>query len=53
LSAQRLSTYISTYCLGGFEEKSSLLIQKRNELQQIQLSDTNGTSNGTGFCGQM
>ncbi len=25
----------------------------KNKLQQIQLSDTTGTSNGTGFCGQM
>ncbi len=25
----------------------------KNKLQQIQLSDTTGTSNGTGFYGQM
>ncbi len=25
----------------------------KNKLQHIQLSDTTGTSNGTGFCGQI
>ncbi len=43
--------YITTCCSGGFQEKLSSLIQ--NKLQQIQLSDTTGTSNGTGFYGQM
>ncbi len=38
------STHITTCCLGGFQE---------NKLQHIQLSDTTGTSNGTGFYGQM
>ncbi len=41
-------TYITT-CLGGFQEKCS----SKNKLQHIQLSDTTGTSNGTGFYGQM
>ncbi len=43
--------YITTCCSGGFQEKFSSLIQ--NKLQQIQLSDTTGTSNGTGFYCQM
>ncbi len=44
-------TYITTCCLGGFQEKLSKLVQKK--LQHIQLSDTTGTSNGTGFYGQI
>ncbi len=37
----------TTCCSGGFQGKLS------NKLQQIQLSDTTGTSNGTGFYGMM
>ncbi len=29
------------------------MLSSKNKLQHIQLSDTTGTSNGTGFCGQM
>ncbi len=46
------STYITTCCLGGFQEKKSPSSYK-NKLQDIQLSDTTGSSNGTGFYGQM
>ncbi len=35
----------------GFKENSPH--SSKNKLQQIQLSDTTGTSNGTGFNGQM
>ncbi len=35
----------------GFEENSPH--SSKNKLQQIQLSDTTGISNGTGFYGQM
>ncbi len=35
----------------GFKKNSPQLNQK--QLQHIQLSDTTGTSNGTGFYGQM
>ncbi len=38
--------------LFGRVSRKNLLILK-NKLQQIQLSDTTGTSNGTGFYGQM
>ncbi len=41
------STHITTYCLGGFQEKN------QEKLQHIQLSDITGTSNGTGFYGQI
>ncbi|OIC68025.1 hypothetical protein A7L55_18280 [Acinetobacter baumannii] len=33
--------------------KKNPLLSSRNNLQHIQLSDTTGTSNGTGFYGQM
>ncbi len=36
---------------GKVEENSPH--SSKNKLQQIQLSDTTGTSNGTGFYGQM
>ncbi len=36
---------------GGFQENSPS--SSKNNLQHIQLSDTTGTSNGTGFYGQM
>ncbi len=45
------STYITTCCLGGLQEKK--MLSPKNNLQHIQLSDTTGTSNGTGFYGQM
>ncbi len=45
------STYATTCCLGGFQEKYPS--SSKNKLQHIQLSDTTGTSNGTGFYGQM
>ncbi len=35
----------------GFKKNSPY--SSKNKLQQIQLSDTTGTSNGTGFYGQM
>ncbi len=35
----------------GFKKNSPH--SSKNKLQQIQLSDTTGTSNGTGFYGQM
>ncbi len=35
----------------GFKKNSPH--SSKNKLQQIQLSDTTGTSNGTGFCCQM
>ncbi len=35
----------------GFKKNSPS--SSKNKLQQIQLSDTTGTSNGTGFYGQM
>ncbi len=44
------SSYITICCLGGFK---NYLSSSRNKLQHIQLSDTTGTSNGTGFYGQM
>ncbi len=45
------STYIITCCLGGFKKNDSSI--SKNKLQQIQLSDSIRTSNGTGFYGQM
>ncbi len=49
------STYITTFCLGGLQEKSqeNKMLSPKNNLQHIHLSDTTGTSNGTGFYGQM
>ncbi len=50
------STYITTCCLGGLQEKKNQekkMLSPKNNLQDIQLSDTTGTSNGTGFYGQM
>ncbi len=50
------STYITTCCLGGFQEKKNQekkMLSSKHNLQHIQLSDTTGTSNGTGFYGQM
>ncbi len=41
----------SPRCLGGFQEKCPS--SSKNKLQHIQLSDTTGTSNWTGFYGQM
>ncbi len=41
------STYITTCCLGWFQEKISS--SYKNNLKHIQLSDTTGTSNGTIF----
>ncbi len=43
--------YITTCCLGGFQEKLSSLIQRQTPANSV--SDTTGTSNGTGFYGQM
>jgi len=40
---------IPTCCLRGFKEKCS----SKNKLQHVQWSDMTGSSNGTGFCGQM
>ncbi len=45
------SSYITTSCLGGFQEKTSALI--KNKLQHIYLSDTAGTSKRTSFYAQM
>ncbi len=45
------SSYITTRCSGGFQKTLSSLLQKQTP--HIQLSDTTGTSNGTGFYGQM
>ncbi len=42
---------ITTCCSGGFQEKYP--ISSKNKLLHIQLSDTTGTSNGTGFNGQI
>ncbi len=42
---------ITTCCLGGYFKKKYPTSYK-NKLQHIQLSDTTGTSNGTGFYGQ-
>ncbi len=49
------STYITTCCLGGLQEKNQekKMLSSKNNLQHIQLSDTTGTSNETGFYGQM
>ena len=33
--------------------KKNPLLSFRNNLQHIQLSDTTGSPNGTGFCGQI
>ncbi len=51
----RGQTYITTCCLGGFQEKNQekKMLSPKNNLQHIQLSDTTGTSNGTGFYGQI
>ncbi len=43
--------YITTCVWEGF--KKNYPCSSKNKLQQIQLSDTTGTSNGTGFYGQM
>ncbi len=45
------SSYITTCCLGEFQEIFSQIIQK--QLQHIQLSDTTGISNGTSFHGKI
>ncbi len=39
----------------GFKKKIKKIkcFHRKNNLQHIQLSDTTGTSNGTGFYGQM
>ncbi len=39
----------------GFKKKNQekKMLSPKNNLQHIQLSDTTGTSNGTGFYGQM
>jgi len=42
---------IAIFVWDGF--KKNLNHSSKNKLQQIQLSDTTGTSNGTGLCGQM
>ncbi len=48
------STYITTCYLGEFQEKLSYYpSSSKNNLQCIQLSDTTGTSNETGFYDQM
>ncbi len=41
------SPYITTCCLGGFQEKNQekKMLSPKNNLQHIQLSDTTGTSN--------
>ncbi len=39
--------------LFGRVSRKIVLTHPKNKLQQIQLSDTTGTSNGTGFYGQM
>ncbi len=53
-----LDTVIGTPGNSSLESKISLKyipihINKKNKLQHIQLSDTTGTLNGTGFYGQM
>ncbi len=45
------SSYITTSCLGGFQETTSALI--KNKLQHIYLSDTAGTSKRTSFYAQI
>ncbi len=51
------NTYITTCCLGWLQEQNKnqekKMLSPKNNLQHIQLSDTTGTSNGTGFYGQM
>ncbi len=50
------SPYITKCYFGGFQEKKNQdkkMLSSKNKLQHIQLSDTTGTSNGTGFYGQM
>jgi len=36
-----------------WEGRKVIYSHPQNKLQHIQLPDTTGTSNGTGFCGQM
>ncbi len=43
-------TYITTCCSG---HPKLVVHSSKNNLQHIQLSDTTGTLNGTGFYGQM
>ncbi len=52
---KKIQFYITTSCLGGFQEKNQekKMLSPKNKLQHIQLSDTTETSNGTGFYGQM
>ncbi len=45
------STYIAHVVREGFKKNSPN--SSKNNLQHIQLSDTTGTSNGTGFYAQM
>ncbi len=56
LKKKKNSTYITTCCLGGLQEKKNQekkTLSPKNNLLHIQLSDTTGTSNWTGFYGQM
>ncbi len=47
---KKKNTYITTCCSG---HPKLVVHSSKNNLQHIQLSDTTGTSNGTGFYGQM
>ncbi len=45
--------HLHHHMLFGRVSRKILLTHPKNNLQHIQLSDTTGTSNGTGFYGQM
>ncbi len=53
ISKKMVKQHLYHHILFGRVSRNNYPSSSKNKLQYIQLSDTTGTSNGTGFYGQM